>query len=441
MADNSATLTNDSALEVLKREPMGRLQWSIVLICIGILALDGYDVLSIAFAAPGLTAEWSISKSVLGVVLSLELVGMALGAIFIGSLTDSKGRRPTMLIGLITLTIGMAVAGMAPNIYVLGAARIFTGISIGGLLATATATSSDYCNDKNRALAVTLVAGGFAFGVYLGATFLSPLLKQYDWRITFYLGAFASLIFIPLVYFLVPETVSYLERKRPDGALTQVQGIMRRLGHDAPRALSVVEQQADCSSSTSDLFKPAFFLTTIILVIAYFGNLATYYYFVKWIPSIVTDMSYAASEATQVLGVISLGGVIGSIGMSVLSRFVSVKPLMVISLIGASIGVAIFPHYMDTLESMKTIGFMAGACMFAAIAGAFGLFVASFPSSLLGSGSGLVLGIGRGGAVLGPMVPGVLFSAGIALPIVAMIMASGSLIAGLSVCFLRRAES
>jgi len=107
-------------------------QWYVVAICIGIMALDGYDVLSIAFAAPGITAEWGLSKATLGIILSLELVGMALGSIAMGALADTRGRRPTMLLGLIVLTIGMAIAGLAPNVYVLGATRIFTGIGIGG---------------------------------------------------------------------------------------------------------------------------------------------------------------------------------------------------------------------------------------------------------------------------------------------------------------------
>ncbi|KXJ49512.1 MAG: hypothetical protein V2J13_09845 [Cycloclasticus sp.] len=91
-------MVNDvNALERLKTEPMSVGQWVIVAICIGTLALDGYDVLSIAFAAPGITQEWGISKSVLGIVLSIELAGMSGGAIFLGSFADSRGRRFTML--------------------------------------------------------------------------------------------------------------------------------------------------------------------------------------------------------------------------------------------------------------------------------------------------------------------------------------------------------
>lgn len=430
--------TGIASLETLQQAPMRIGQWTVVAICIGILALDGYDVLSIAFAAPGITAEWGLSKATLGIVLSLELVGMALGSIFMGALTDSRGRRPTMLLGLMILTAGMAVAGLAPNVYVLGAARIFTGIGIGGLLAAATATSSDYCNEKNRSLAVVLVAGGFAFGVYLGATFLAPLLKQFDWRITFYLGAFLSFIFIPFVYFFVPETISFLERKRPDNALERIQKIMHRLGHPVPEALSPRESLQAEPVGVASLFKEGLGPVTIILILAYFGNVGTYYYFVKWIPTVVADFGYSASEATKVLGVISLGGVIGSIGMGIVTRFIAIRAMMIVCLICAAIGVALFPYATESLESMKQIGFVTGVFIFAAISGFFALFASSFPSSLLGSGSGLVLGLGRGGAVLGPMIPGFLFAAGVALNSVAPIMAAGSFIAGVILIFLRQ---
>jgi MFS family permease len=430
--------TEIGPLESLQQTPMKIRQWYVVAICIGILALDGYDVLSIAFAAPGITAEWGLSKATLGIILSLELVGMALGSIAMGALADIRGRRPTMLLGLVILTIGMAVAGSALNAYVLGAARIFTGIGIGGLLAAATATSSDYCNNKNRSLAVVLVAGGFPLGIYLGANFLVPLLKQYDWRVTFYLGAAVSFVFTPLVYVLVPETISFLERKRPTGALERIQKIMRSLALPVPDKLPLRQEGQIASVSVTDLFKNGLAPITCILIFAYFANVATYYYFVKWLPTIVSDLGYSITQATKVLGVISLGGVAGSIGIGIVARFFPIRSLMIGSLTLAAIGVAAFPYFTETLESMKFVGFLTGAFIFAAISGCFGLFATSFPSALLGSGSGLVLGIGRGGAVLGPMIPGFLFAAGFALTQVALVMAAGSFLAGLTVLFMRR---
>jgi benzoate transport len=436
--------TEVDSLELLKSSQMRIRQWLIVAICIGTLALDGYDILAIAFAAPGITGEWGLSKSVLGVVLSLELAGMAVGSIFLGSLADSHGRRPMMISGLIVLTLGMFAAGLAPNVYVLGAARLFTGVGIGCILTTATATCSDYCNDKNRALAVTLVGGGFPLGIYLGATFLGPLLKQYDWRITFYLGTLLNFAFIPIVYFFVPETISFLSRKRPDNALPRIQKIMQSFGHNGPNALTTLNQPKsesqrqdyDTPIGLKSLFGAGLVFTTVILSFAYFGNIMTYYYFAKWLPTIVTDLGYTASQATEILGAISLGGIFGSIAIGLGARFLPIRFLMVMVLFLAAAGVALFPHFTENMASMKSMGFFTGVCILAAISGFFGLFATSFPSSVLASGAGVVTGIGRGGAVLGPLVPGFLFAAGLPINNIAIIMSAGSFFAGLAIIFL-----
>jgi len=211
---------------------------------------------------------------------------------------------------------------------------------------------------------------------------------------------------MPLVYFLVPETVSYIERKRPDDALERIQAILTRLGHPTPTTLPPRQAHEAHPVGVASLFKTGLAPITGILLFAYLGNIGTYYYFVKWIPTIVSDFGYSSSEATTVLGVISLGGVIGSIGLSIIARFLPIRPLMGLCLILAAAGVALFPYFTDTLQNMKMVGFLTGLFIFAAISGFFGLFAVSYPSSLLGSGSGLVLGVGRGGAVLGPMIPG-----------------------------------
>ena len=287
-------------------------------------------------------------------------------------------------------------------------------------------------------MSVSLVAGGFPFGIYLGASFLAPLLKQYDWRITFYLGTFLSFLFIPLVYFYVPETISFLNRKRPAGALEKIQKTMRRLGHTPPEALPIVAEQEVEVVGVKSLFGPNLGYITLLLCFAYFANVMTYYYFVKWLPTAVTDLGYTVSQAAEVLGVASLGGVLGSMGISLCARFIPIRSLMFVSLMLTAVGVALFPHFTDSMANMKMIGFFAGTFVMAAISGFFGLFSSSFPSSVLGSGSGMVLGIGRGGAVIGPMIPGFLFAAGLAFENVALIMASGSFLAGMAIIFLHK---
>src|ERR1700753_3117238 len=93
--------------DTLASAPMSALQIVTVAVTVGLTALDGFDVLSISFAAPGIAAEWGIDRAALSVVLSMELFGMALGALALGALADRIGRRPTMLACLVLMSVGM----------------------------------------------------------------------------------------------------------------------------------------------------------------------------------------------------------------------------------------------------------------------------------------------------------------------------------------------
>ena len=111
-------------------------QWLAVLVTVGLNALDGFDVLSISFASPGIAKDWGIDKATLGWVLSMELFGMAFGSVLLGGVADKIGRRPTILGCLAAMAIGMFGAGHAHGVTELLACRLLTGLGIGGTLAS-----------------------------------------------------------------------------------------------------------------------------------------------------------------------------------------------------------------------------------------------------------------------------------------------------------------
>src|SRR5580765_7399796 len=111
-------------------------QWAAVIVTVGLNAMDGFDVLSISFAAPGIAKGWGIDKGTLGWVLSTELLGMAIGSVLLGGVADKIGRRPTILGCLIAMSIGMYGAGHSHDVITLLVFRLLTGLGIGGMLAS-----------------------------------------------------------------------------------------------------------------------------------------------------------------------------------------------------------------------------------------------------------------------------------------------------------------
>jgi benzoate transport len=411
---------------ILAQEPMGRLQVVAIALCIVLLAIDGFDVLSISFAAPGIANEWGIDRAALGLVLSMELIGMGIGAFIVGDVADRIGRRPTILLCLVIVTIGMALAATAMSVALLSLYRLATGIGIGGILAATTAMVAEYANDRHRSMAVSLMAGGYPLGAIIGGAIVSVLLAYFSWRSVFVVGAALTAAFIPIVWFLLPESISFLVERRPANALESVNRTLRRMGHTAIEALPEPRKPSQ-TSGVRQLFEPGLARITILLTAAFFAHIMTFYFFVKWIPKLVVDMGYAASLAGSVLVWFNVGGLLGSVLFGLLTQRFNLRRLVIAALLLSAVAVAAFGQGPPDLLRLSMTAAIGGFFTNAAVVGMYAMFAQRFPTHVRAGGTGFAIGFGRGGAALGPIAAGLLFAAGGSLGMVAVIMATGSL--------------
>lgn len=421
-------VTGRDPRDILAREPMGRLQVVAVALCILLLAIDGFDVLSISFAAPGIANEWGIDRAALGLVLSMELIGMGFGALFVGNIADRLGRRPTILSSLLLVSIGMALAATATSVTQLSVYRFATGIGIGGVLAATNAMVAEYANDKHRSMAVALMAGGYPLGAIIGGAIVSVLLAWFSWRSVFVFGAVVTAACIPVTWLLLPESISFLVEKRPDNALERINATLRRMGHAVIDALPERKASAP-KSGVAKLFEPGLARITVLLTAAFFAHIMTFYFFVKWIPKLVVDMGYAPSLAGSVLVWFNVGGLLGAVLFGLLTHRFGLRALVTAALLASAVAVAGFGQGPADLLRLSITAAVGGFFTNAAVVGLYAMFAQSFPTPVRAGGTGFAIGFGRGGAALGPIAAGLLFAAGGSLGVVAVIMASGSLLA------------
>ena len=196
--------------KVLDQSAMTRLQVLVIVMTVALNALDGFDILSISFASPGIAAEWGILPPELGIVLSMELIGMGLGSLLLGGIADQMGRRPTVLACLSVMAVGMLLAPTAENTIELSFWRIVTGFGIGGMLSSTNALAAEFASRRRRNFCIAAMATGYSIGGVVGGFFASRLLEVFDWRSTFYLGAGLTALCVPVFYLLVPESVHWL---------------------------------------------------------------------------------------------------------------------------------------------------------------------------------------------------------------------------------------
>lgn len=437
-AEDANTVSADPRV-TLGQSSMRFKQILAIAMCVALNALDGFDVLSISFASPGIADEWGINRAALGVVLSMELFGMAVGSVWLGQVADKIGRRPTALGCLAVMALGMFSTSQVDDITVLSATRLFTGLGIGGMLAVTNAFVAEHSNDRWRGAAVAIMAAGYPMGVIIGGSFASQLLATGGWRDIFLMGSVATAFFIPLVVFLLPESVNSVMQRRPADALQRVNKSLKALGHKEVSELPPPDP-VQKKSGVKELFKGRMKQVTLLLTMAYFFHIMTFYFIIKWVPKIVVDMGFDPSSAGGVLVWANVGGLAGSLLFSVLTLRYSIKALVMAALVASTIMVTVFGLGQADLVGLSLAAAAGGFCTNAGVVGLYALFAQSFPTAVRAGGTGFVIGMGRGGAALAPVVAGVLFQSGLSLPIVATIMASGSLIAAIGLIGLPKPE-
>lgn len=422
--------------QLLDRTAMTASQILVVVITILLNGMDGYDVASIAFASPGIAAEWGIERTALGVVLSMELAGMAFGAMIFGAIADKRGRRPTLLICLCIMAIGMMGATTVSNPFQLSVWRVFTGIGIGGMLSATNAVVAEFSNRRWRNLCISFMVIGYPLFGGIGGLVASGLLDGGDWRAVFYLGAGATAVMLPLVFLLVPESPQWLARKQPVNALPRLNSSLAKLGHAEVSALPEIEEE-ESKKSLSDIFSPALLGTTMIVTTAFFLHFMTFYFLLKWTPKIVADMGFADSDAGYVLTMANFGGAFGGALFGFLTARVGLKPLSIAILALNAAAIIIFGRTPADLDSLILLGMIAGFFGNAGISALYSLAAWAFPTHARGMGTGFVIGAGRGGAIVSPILAGYLLEAGSSLPTLGIVMGAGSLLGAVALLFLK----
>jgi benzoate transport len=443
-------LLNVDPREVINRSEMSITQMLVIFIMLILNSLDGFDILSISFASNGIKDYWKeVDDKVLGYALAMELIGMGLGSYFLGKMADKIGRRPTALYCLIIMALGMLMAARSGTIITLCFWRIFTGLGIGGLLTAVTALSAEYSSFRRRHLCISLMAIGYPLGGIVYGSIAKILLSQYDWRSIFYLGASMTALSIPVVYFFVPESIHWLTQKQPAGSLEKINRILRKCRRSVISSLPQLSESAQ-SASSKEIFSPALLKTTVIIATSYFFHIMTYYLILKWSPRFAAAMltlqwhpttpaekAAVAAAAGGVLVWANVGGALGGTLFGFLTLKFDLKKMSIGILFFAAVSIAVYGFTPSDLRAMSLLCMVAGFFGNSGIIALYTVVAHAYPTHARAFGTGFMLAVGRGGAILSPILVGYMYNSGMPLPYLGAIMCIGSLVGAIVLLFIR----
>lgn len=395
--------------ERLEHGPMKAAQVGIIAVCVVLNMLDGFDVLAMAFTATAIAEDWGLGGAELGILLSAALLGMAIGSTALASVADRLGRRKTILASAVVISLGMLLSALAPNYGVLVAMRLLTGLAIGVMQASLNVYVSEYSSSKRRPLAISFYTMGQPIGGTLGGIAIAALIGPFGWHSVFAFGAAATALMIPLILLLLPESVDFLVVRRPAGALERLNRIQHRLGYgpvaQMPPASPV---PANAGAPWASLFTRSNRAKTVLLSIAFLAIMGSFYFANSWTPRLVASNGFTAQDGINAGIMFSVGGIAGTLAFGLIATRAGVhRTLFVTFLLGAG-GFAAYAIAVNGLMTAFIVAALLGFLLSAGIAGMFVVGPTSYPAAIRATAVGFIIGMGRVGAILSPLLAGAL---------------------------------
>ena len=399
--------------QIIDNARFNRFHWTVVALCALLLIFDGYDLFIFGVVLPAIMREWGLTPLQAGALGSYALFGMMFGALAFGTLADKIGRKKGIAICFTLFSAATLVNGFASNPTEFGICRFIAGLGCGGLMPNAVALMSEYAPKRLRSTLVAVMFSGYSLGGMLAAGVGIYMLPAYGWQSMFFAAA-VPLLLLPLILWWLPESVGFLVR---DGQTAKARGIIDRIDPE----LSLGEADTQHISDTKgrgvgvlELFRDGRTVRTLSLWVAFFCCLLMVYALSSWLPKLMASAGYSLGSSLSFLLVLNFGGMAGAILGGWLGDRLNLGKVMVVFFIAAAVSISLL-GFKSAPAVLYLLIFVAGATtigtqilLYAGTAQFYGLSIRS-------TGLGWASGIGRNGAILGPLLGGALM--GVNLPL------------------------
>jgi benzoate transport len=386
----------------------------VVGLCFLLNMLDGADLLIMSFVAPVLAEQWQVSPERLGVVFSASLAGMAVGCLFVAPLADRFGRRTMILGALVVVAAAMIASGFVTTVTGLIAMRFFVGVGVGTIGVSMTAMAAEFAPERHASFAAGLVQAGWPIGSILTALVAAQLITDYGWQALLVGIGTVSLALLLIVGVALPESVAFLLGRQPRRALERVNEILPRLGQAALRALPP-RPAARRSFDVAELFAGGRRRASVLLFVAVTFGYFVLYFVISWIPTLATSAGLALEDAIYAGATYNAGAFAGTTLVAWLAVGFRLNRVIALFFGLAVVAMLVFGNVSMPVALTLVVAAAVGVTVQGAFNGFWALAARMYPAEMRGTGIGWALGVGRIGAVLGPIVGGLLVGAGMTI--------------------------
>jgi MFS family permease len=259
---------------------------------------------------------------------------------------------------------------------------------------------------------ICIVQSTYAVGATLGGLLSAYLIEDYGWRSVFAMGAMLNVVVFLLVFFLLPESLSFLLTKRPAGGLQKANRIIARLGGSRLEAWPEMAAPKQGETGVRALFHDDMKKWSMLLWVATFSAMFGVYFLMSWIPKIVVDAGMPLDKAIWIGMSINAGGLLGILWLGYRSAISGLRFMVAAFMVTAGVLMIVFGMLEHQVAILMATAVALGFFGQGGFIGLYSVAARLYPTQVRATGIGWAIGLGRVGAIIGPSVAGLLIGLG-----------------------------
>ncbi len=408
--------------DILHESTITPKQWLIIVLCVLASMLEGFDIVVIAYTAPAITEAWQVSAEEMGVVFSAGMLGMTMGAMFLSWLADRYGRRIAITAMLLISGVATSAVIMATSVTELVILRVLAGLALGVLMACLPPMASEFSPRRHRVLIISVVIAAGSAGAMIGGLLTAVIIASQDWQYVFLYAGLMTIVLGVLIQWLVPESMAFTIKRHPESGLEKINQTLAYLGQQAVTQLPVVtEAERQESATVFSLLSPSRRGTTLLCWSAFFTGFLVVYFITSWMPQILTNAGLSQEKAIQGTAAIPFGSIIGTMLIGWMARWWSINRLVAIAFILGTACTVVMSAMVEDIAALSFpvlwgMLFLVGVSIMGGFSNLYSIAVMIYPVQVRSTGMGWAAGLGRAGAVISPLLAGVLIGMGVSMP-------------------------
>jgi AAHS family benzoate transporter-like MFS transporter len=400
--------------------------------CSLLMLFDGYDLVIYGSILPQLMHDWQLSPVTAGFIGSSALFGMMVGALTLGSSSDRFGRRRIILLSLVLFGIAAFGNAFCTNTTEFALCRFLTGLGLGALVPNIVALVTEMSPRSHRNIMVTVMLSFFSVGGVVAALIGKAITPEFGWRANFLIAGI-PLLFFPVFYKWLPESISYLiAHKR----FAQVEPVLRRYAPDFQgSAVSLAAAEEDVEKArvrAVELFSHGRVLNTLFLWVAFGMCMLMVYGLNTWLPKLMAANGYSLGSSLSFLITLNIGAVIGGLCSGWLADRFGGKPTLILFFAVAAVSIGLLGYKQSPIV-LNILLMAAGATTIGTLCIAHAFAAQLYPSGIRSTGVGWAAAAGRFGAMAGPALGGYLLAQKFAITFSFLVFAAPGVVAVIAV--------